>query len=54
MKFNISITLLKNDSVRVEAKNPGAINPLTIIGLLDKVKNEIIFAMREEGENDDS
>ena len=38
----------KDGSVRVESINPGAANPLEIIGLLEKVKSEIVMAMREK------
>jgi hypothetical protein len=36
-----------DESVRVESANPGAASPWEIIGMLEKVKTEIILSMKE-------
>ena len=54
VKFKISITMLDDNSVRVESINPGAASPWEMIGLIEKVKTEIIMSMTDREEIDDS
>jgi len=49
MKFHLGVTIKDDDSVKIESTNPGAVNPYFIIGVLDKIKTEIILAT-ESGE----
>lgn len=44
MKFHIGITMEDDGGVKVESANPAAVSPWTIIGLLEKIKMEIILA----------
>lgn len=45
MKFELNIKILEDDRVEIVSSNPGAINPLTIIGLLEKIKTEVVLWM---------
>ena len=44
VKFQLGITIEDDDGVKIESTNPGAVNPYFIIGVLDKIKTEIILA----------
>ena len=48
MKYQMNLTILDNDDVSVEIANPGEVNPLFIIGLLEKLKHEYISTLNAE------
>jgi len=49
MKFHLGVTIEDDDGVKIKSTNPGAVSPYFIIGVLDKIKTEIILAT-ESGE----
>ena len=54
VKFRIGITMQDDGSVRVESHNPGAASPWEIIGVIEKVKTEIIMALSQPEDTNDS
>lgn len=57
VKYKLNLQVMEDDSIEAKVENPGGLTPWAIIGILEKLKTEVVLSMpgpeeRSEEKND--